>query len=53
MRAVNPAVRFTSEEGLFDAERLASGFRGGFRPAAGSTEVGNTRSNIELPLAET
>lgn len=38
IRAMNPAICFTSTEGLFDAERLAGGFRGGFRSTAGRTE---------------
>lgn len=35
---MDPAVCFTSQESLFDAERLAGGFGGGFRSAAGCTE---------------
>lgn len=46
MRAVDPAVCFTSQEGLFDAEGLTGGFGGGFRPAAGSTNSKKTYTQI-------
>lgn len=38
MRTVAPAICFTSQEGLFDAEGLAGGFGGWFRPAAGGAD---------------
>ena len=38
MRAVALAVRFTSQEGLFDAERLSRRFGGGLRSAAGRAD---------------
>lgn len=43
VRAVDPAIRFAAQEGLFDAEGLTGGFRGGLRPAAGCA-VGGDKS---------
>lgn len=47
VRAVDPAVCFATQEGLFDAEGLTGGFRGGLRPAAGCAVGGEKVTAVQ------